>query len=122
MKDLKPSLQEDHDHFIFHVGTNDLSVERSPELIAKSIIDLATTLSRSGSYDVNVPNIIANTTTQKWMKKDVRGNFYLKEMCKKRNLYLIDHSKKTNPSHLNRGKLHLNQKELKVFEKIIYRF
>ena len=56
------------------------------------------------------------------MKKDVRENFYLKEMCKKRNLDLIDHSIKTNPSHLNRGKLHLNQKELKIFEKIIYRF
>ena len=38
----KPSLWEDPDHFILDAGENDLSTERSPELIARSIIDLAT--------------------------------------------------------------------------------
>ena len=32
---LKPSLREDDDHFIVHIGTNDLTAEHSPELIAK---------------------------------------------------------------------------------------
>ena len=33
MKDyLKPSLQEDPNHFVLHVGTNYLSTESSPEL------------------------------------------------------------------------------------------
>ena len=65
MKDyIKPSQRENSDHYILHVGTNDLSLDRSPELIAKSIIDLA----------------------------------------------LIDNSKKIKPKHLNKGKLHLNQK------------
>ena len=45
MKDyLKPSLREDPDHFILHVGTNDLITKRSLELIPKSTVDLATPL------------------------------------------------------------------------------
>ena len=43
-------------HFILQVGTNDLSTERSPELIAKSTVDLETTL-ESGSRNVSVSNI-----------------------------------------------------------------
>lgn len=38
----KPSPREDPDHFILDAGENDLSTERSPELIARSIMDLAT--------------------------------------------------------------------------------
>ena len=48
MKDyIKPSQRENSDHYILHVGTNDLCLDRSPELIAKSIIDLALTLKTS---------------------------------------------------------------------------
>ena len=32
---LKPSLKENPDHFILSIGTNDLSFDRSPGLIAK---------------------------------------------------------------------------------------
>lgn len=46
------------------------------------------------------------------MKNDV--SFNLKEMCKERNLYLIDYSKEIKPNHLNIDKLHLNQKGSKV--------
>ena len=54
MKDyIKPSQRENPDHYILHVGTNDLCLDRSPELIAKSIIDLALTL-KSESHDVSV--------------------------------------------------------------------
>ena len=52
---MKPSLWENPDHFILNVGTNDLNTERSPELIAKSIVDLATTLkgnSREVSFQI----------------------------------------------------------------------
>ena len=53
MKDyLKPPLREDPNHFILHVETNDLITERSPELIAKSIVDMATML-KIGSCDVS---------------------------------------------------------------------
>ena len=58
MKDyIKPSQRENSDHYILHVGTNDLCLDRSPELIAKSIIDLELTL-KNESHDVSVSNII----------------------------------------------------------------
>ena len=37
---VKPSVRSSPDHFILHVGTNDLSSDKSPEEIARSIIDL----------------------------------------------------------------------------------
>ena len=54
---IKPSQRENWDHYILHVGTNDLCLDRPPELIAKSIIDLALTLKRE-SHDVGISNII----------------------------------------------------------------
>ena len=39
---------------------------------------------------------------------------YIKQMCKERKLDLRNHSKRTKSNHLNRGKLHLNQRGLKV--------
>ena len=57
---MKPSLWENPDHFILHAGTYDLNMEESPEFIAKSIVDLATTL--KGNYlDVSVSNVIVRT-------------------------------------------------------------
>ena len=38
---IKPSQRENWDHYILHVGTNDLCLDRPPELIEKSMIDLA---------------------------------------------------------------------------------
>ena len=45
MKDyLKPSLCENHNHFIVHVGTNDLKSKQSPERIVTLITDLVASL------------------------------------------------------------------------------
>ena len=41
---VKPLVRSSPDHFILHVGTNDLSSNKSPEEIARSITDLALTL------------------------------------------------------------------------------
>ena len=38
---VKPSVKRCPDHFILHVGTNDLPSDKSSEEIARSIIDLA---------------------------------------------------------------------------------
>ena len=47
MKDhMNPSLREKPDHTILHKGTNDLNNDR-PDLIAKSIADLAITLKKN---------------------------------------------------------------------------
>ena len=110
MKDyIKPSQRENSDHYILHVGTNDLCLDRLPELIAKSIIDLALTL-KNESHDVSVSNIIVRNDSDTLNKKGCEVNAVLMEMCREKNIYLIDNSKKVKPQHINKGKLHLNQK------------
>ena len=51
--------------------TNDLNTEISPELIAKSIVDLATTF-KNNSRDVSVSNIKARGDNDNLNEKDVR--------------------------------------------------
>ena len=107
MKDyIKPLLRENSDHYILHVGTNDLCLDRSPELIAKSIIDLALTL-KSESHDVSVSNIIARNDSDTLNKKGREVNAILMELYKEKNIYLMDNSKKIKPQHLNKGELQL---------------
>ena len=57
MKDyLKPSLRQNPDHVVLHVGTNDLDSDKDPELIAKSIVDLASTVKKD-TCEVTIWNI-----------------------------------------------------------------
>ena len=100
-----------------HVGKNDLCLDRSPELIAKSVIDLALTL-KSESHDVSVSNIILRNDSDTLNKKGCEVNAILMELCKEKNIYLIDNSKKIKPQHLNKGMLHLNQKGSRLLSDI----
>ena len=78
MKDYsKLSLREDPDSFILHVRPNDLSTERSAELIAKLVVDLVRTL-QSDSRDVMVSNIIVHTNNPKLNEKVCEVNFHVK--------------------------------------------
>ena len=43
-------------------------------------------------------------------KKGSEVNHRLKEMCNRKNFFLIDHSKKIKASHLNSSRLQLNRK------------
>ena len=118
MKDyIKPSQSENSDHYILHVGTNDLCLDRSPELIAKFIIDLALTL-KSESQDASISNIIVSYDSDTLNKKGCKVNAVLMEICREKNIYLIDNSKKIKPQHINKRKLNLNQKESRLLSDI----
>ena len=41
---IKPTLREKPDHIVLHVGTNDLVSDRPPDLIAKSIVDVSSSM------------------------------------------------------------------------------
>ena len=83
---IKPSLRENPAHFILHVDTNDLCLGRSPELIAKSTIDLALTL-KNESHDISVSNIIVrNNDSLNKIGGDV--NAALLELYKEKNIFL----------------------------------
>ena len=121
MKDyIKPSQRENSDHYILHVGTNDLCLDRSPELIAKFILDLALTL-KSESHDVSILNIIVRNDSDTLNKKGCEGNVVLMEMCNEKNIYLIDYSKKIKPQHINKGRLHLHQKGSRLLSDIYFK-
>ena len=103
MKDyLKPPLRENPDHFVLHVGTNDLDSDGSPDLIAKSIVDVASSL----KTDVTISNII--TRNDRFIAKANEVKKCLTKLCFERNL-LVDHSKTLKSQHLNRSKLHLTE-------------
>ena len=109
MKDhVKPSLRSPPNHFILHVGTNDLNSNQTSEVIAREIVDLATSL-KNNQHGVSVSNIILRTDNSKLNAKRCKVNRILSQLCHERNIYLIDHSKKIKPNHLNKGKLHLNK-------------
>ena len=45
----------------------------------------------------------------------------LSEICRERNLDLINNSKKIKQQHLNKGKLHSNQKGVRILSDIYLR-
>ena len=58
MKDhIKPTLREKPNHIVLHVGTNDLVSDRLLDLIAKSIVDVASSI-KNENHDVTVSNIV----------------------------------------------------------------
>ena len=114
MKDyLKPPLRQNPDHFVLHVGTNDLESDRSPDLIAKSIVDVAPSL-KSDNHDVTISNII--TRNDRFMAEANEVNKCLTELCFKRNFLLIGHSKTLKSQHLNGRKLHLNRRGTPILQ------
>ena len=85
MKDyLKPSLRENPDHFVLHVGTNDLDSDRSPDLIAKSIVNVASSL-KTDKHDVTILNII--TRNDRFMAKSNAVNKSLTNFVSKEIFY-----------------------------------
>ena len=104
---VKPCTRENNpDHIIFHVGTNDIPSTKIPEFIARSILDLAKNVS-SEYCSVSVSNIIPRN--DQWNNKVREVNDCLARLCTNENISLIDHSRSIDPrKHLNNSKLHLN--------------
>ena len=104
---IKPTLRENPDQTIAYVGTNDLASNKRPEKISESIIGVATSL-KSDTGDILVSSITVRN--DRYRKKVAEVNIVLKELCKEKNLYYINHDKKVTVKHLNGSKLHLNKK------------
>ena len=114
---VKPSVRSSPDHFILHVGTNDLSSNKSPEQIARSIIDLAASI-KNEKHDVSISNFIIRADDEKLEEKRCEVNSFLGKLCKEKNYDLIDHSTRIKRNHLNKEKLHLNKKDTKLLSDI----
>ena len=83
--------KEQSGSFYLHTGTNDLLSDKSPEEIARSITDLATSI-KNEKHDVSMFNIIIRVHDKKLEEKRCVVNSFLGKLCKEKNFYLISHS------------------------------
>ena len=87
---VEPCVKDENpDHIIMHVKTNDLNSENIPERVAKSIIDLAKDMV-SEKRKVSVSQIIPRN--DKWNKNAEEVNQHLKDMWKIASIDYIDDS------------------------------
>ena len=73
---IKLSVRRSPDHFTLYVGTNDLSSDKSPEELARSIIDIATSI-KNEKHDVSISNIIIRADDKKLEEKRCEVNNFL---------------------------------------------
>ena len=105
---VKPSIRENNpDHIILHVGTNDVLSEKIPQVIAQSIVDLAKTVAND-NFQVTVSSIVPRN--DQWSKKVYEVNKVLLNLCKDKNTPFISHSSIDAKRNLINSKLHLNIK------------
>ena len=104
---LRPTIRENPDHIILHIGTNDLATNIPPEKVVGSIIDLASSL-KSNSCSVAISNITVGN--DRYRKKVVQINRHLKTLCIERNFELISNENIITEKHSNGSKLHLNKR------------
>ena len=120
MKDhIKPTLREKPGHIVLHEGINDLVSDRPPDLIAKSIVDVAPSM-KNENPDVTVSNIITRTDHLKEKASEVSD--YLSKLCMERTIYLIDHSTTLKTQHLNGSKLHLHRRDAPNIQNTLCKF
>ena len=83
MKDcIKLTLREKPDHIVLHVGTNDLVSDRPPDLIAKSIVDVASSM-KNEIHDVTFSS---RTQADHFKEKANDVNDFLSKLCMERNI------------------------------------
>ena len=87
---MKLSLRSTPIHFISHVGTNDLNSNKPSEVIAKEIVNLATSL-KNDQHDVSRSNIIVRRDNSKLNGKRCEVNQILSELCHEKK-YLFHRS------------------------------
>ena len=100
------SIRENNpDHIIFHVGTNDVPFEKTPQVIAQSIVDLVKSVAND-YLQVTVSSTVPRN--DQWSKKVYEVKKVLLNLCKDVNIPFISHSAIDAKRNLNNSKLHLN--------------
>ena len=105
MKDyVKPCIREnDRDHVIMYVGTNEMNSELPPERIAKSVIDVVKNV-KTDTRSVSISGIIPRNDNF-----NIKVNKELAKMCKREKFQFLKHSNINPKTHLNKSKVHLNR-------------
>ena len=102
---VKPSIRENNPGHIFHVGTNNVPSEKTPQVIAQSIVDLVKSVAND-YLQVTVSSTVPRN--DQWSKKVYEVKKVLLNLCKDVNIPFISHSAIDAIRNLNNSKLHLN--------------
>ena len=105
--------------YILHVGTNDLTLNDTPEEITEHIVNIATSL-KTENNTVVISNIVPRGDSKKENAEAV--NKLLVDICEQKEIPLIDHGNISTKRHLNKSKLHLNAHGKSVFVKNLRNF
>ena len=109
MKDyMKHCIRENNpDHLIFHVETNDVPSNKKAKSIAETIVSLAKEV-KASKLDVSISSIIPRN--HNWNNKVMKVNSYLKDLCESNDIPFIRNTTTNPKKHLNNSRLHLNPK------------
>ena len=85
---IKPPLKRNPDHFIIHVGTNDLRSHQDPETIAINIVEVANN-SKTDTHKVLIASIVPRRDNLNG--KGRRANIFLKKFCMENDFFCVNH-------------------------------
>ena len=106
---MKPCIRESNpNHWIFHVGTNDVPSNKKAETISESIVSLAKEVMAS-KLDVIIFSIIP--CNDNWNNKVMEVNRYLKDLCESNDVPCISNTSIKPKKHLNNIRLYFNSKD-----------
>ena len=101
---LKPTKRDFNPNiFILHVGTNNLSTNDSPEMVADKIVETAESIKKE---DNNVVLSAIVPRGDKINEKAKKVDSLLEKACNQKQIDLIMHSNINTKRHLNRSRLH----------------
>ena len=110
---LKPTKRDfDPNIFILHVGTNNLSTNDLPEMIADKIVETTESLK---TQDNNVVLSAIVPRGDKLNEKAEKVNKLLEKACNQNKICLIKDSNINTKRHLYRRRLHLNGYRKSIF-------
>ena len=107
-----PSLQHENDLYILHCGSNDLRSEKTPEIIANEITNLAKFM-KTVKNDVMISGILERA--DRYNEKGKKVNVFLQSLCSQNKFMFVDNNNIKSTRHLNGSGLHLNNEGTVTF-------
>ena len=105
---VKPAIREENpDHIILHIGTNDIPTDQTPIQICNNIINLASSL-KENDIKVTISSIVQRNDEHN--HKVLLVNEYLGKICSNVGFEFISHDNINLSIHLNTSELHVNRK------------
>ena len=107
-RDFKPEI------FVSHVGTNGLSLNKSPKEISEDIVTLAEYM-KTESNKIIISSIVCRDDSFKEKVDEV--NAHPEEICAEKDIAIITHSNINPNRYLNKSRLYLNDAGISVLVK-----